>query len=40
MTPFSICAHLCDAVVGPWGGIELRRDIEFAFTWASPPSDS
>jgi hypothetical protein len=27
-------ANLCDAVAGFWGGHELRRDLEFTFTWA------
>jgi hypothetical protein len=32
--PKGVNANLCDAVVGLWGGNELRRDLEFAFSWA------
>lgn len=32
--PRGVNANLCDAVVGLWGGDEVRRDLEFSFSWS------
>lgn len=32
--PKGVNANLCDAVVGLWGGDDLQRNLEFAFSWS------
>ncbi len=32
--PQGVNANLCDAVVGLWGGDEIQRSLEFAFSWS------
>lgn len=32
--PLGVNANLCDAVVGLWGGDEVQRRLEFAFSWS------